>query len=342
MTRRSQPDPKPRRSSADSARVFPVTTVIPCFQAADTIARAVASALSQNRGAIRVITVIDGPCADTQRIVERLNDPRVSLVVNQTNLGAPASRNRGLGLATSPYISFLDADDYFEGDLLGPLVALMQEEKADLGFGPSVHLHPQYTRRFGPDYVDHEDAFVRWFSGIQNVNTASVAWSASYLRSIGGWDEAIRRNQDGELALRAILLGARFARSFEAAGVWVNNSGGARITSRTDNLGALIDVVDKFEKMRSDVVPDSARLFACGCRLRRIAMLAYRAGDLGVAAEAMARRRRLGFPDPKFDTDRLMAALANPLSPKQREAAWRAASRVKGWLVGNRRAGAQR
>ena len=40
-------------------------------------------------------------------------------------------------------------------------------------------------------------------------------------------------------------------------------------------------------------------------------MLAYRAGDLGVAAEAMARRRRLGFPDPKFDTDRLMAADPN-------------------------------
>jgi hypothetical protein len=175
---------------------------------------------------------------------------------------------------------------------------------------------------------------VRWLHGIQNVNVHSVAWSTAYLRSIGGWDETVRRNQDGELALRAVLLGARYACSFEGAGVWVNNEGGQKITTRTDNLGALIDVVAKFEIMQSKVVSDEARLGACACQLRRIAMRAYREGELQVAADAMARRRRLGFVDPRLDPEKIIALALKPLSSKKRTAAYRLASLLKKRLVG--------
>jgi hypothetical protein len=168
------------------------------------------------------------------------------------------------------------------------------------------------------------------------VNTASVAWSTRYLRSIGGWDEAITRNQDGEVALRAILLGARYACSFEGAGVWVNNEPRPRITARTDNLGALVDVVAKLEAIRSDVVPDEVRLGACACQLRRIAVRAYREGNLDVAAHAMERRRNLGFPDPRFDTEKFFANLLGPLSLRQRAAAYRGASRLKNAVSGRR------
>lgn len=306
-----------------------ITTVIPSFEAAATIERAVGSALAQNDGNIEVIVIVDDGCDETQRLLDGLGDARVAVLVNGTNLGAPASRNRGLARVTTPYVSFLDSDDYIEGDLLGPLVTRMRSEQAQIGFGPSVHLHWGEPRRLQPDFRDHEDVFVRWFSGIQNVQTASVAWSTDYLRSIGGWDESIRRNQDGELALRAILLGARFTCSSEGAGVWVNNDSSARITRRTDNLGALIDVVAKLEKMHSEVVSDSARRSACAAQLRRVAKVAYRAGELSVAADAVAYLRRLGFPPPRIDLERLMAKALQPFSTRQRRAAWIFAHQVR-------------
>ena len=311
-----------------------ITTVIPCFAAASTIGRAVRSALTQNGGDIRVIAVIDDGCPQTRRALEDLGEPRITILVNGSNLGAQASRNRGLAKVTTCFVSFLDSDDYFEGDLLGPLLEQMRSKRADIGFGPTVHLNSAGARRHAPHYRDHEDVFVRWFSGIQNVHTASVLWSTEYLRAIGGWDEAIRRNQDGELALRAILLGAHYACSFEGAGIWVNNEERPRITARSDNLGALIDVVAKFETMHSDVVSDDARLRACACQLRRIAMRAYREGELQVAADAMARRRRLGFVGPVLDPEKIIALALKPLSSKKRTAAYRLASLVKKRLVG--------
>lgn len=306
-----------------------ITTVIPSFEGAPTIERAVTSALAQNGGQIDVIVVVDDACDKTRRILKELGERRVKVIINETNAGAPASRNRGLAEVTTPYVSFLDSDDYIEGDMLGALIGRMRAQQAQLGFGPSVHLNWGKPRRLNPDFRTHEDVFVRWFSGVQNVQTASVAWSTDYLRSIGGWDENIRRNQDGELALRAVLLGARFACSFEGAGVWVNNDSSARITRRTDNLGALIDVVAKLEKMHSEVVSDSARLKACAAQLRRVTKVAYRAGELSVAADAVAYLRKLGFPPPRIDLERLMAIAVRPLPARQRRAAWLLAHQVR-------------
>lgn len=324
----------PSHPNRNSERL--ITTVIPSFEGAPTIERAVTSALAQNGGRIEVIVVVDGACDETQGILEDFGDPRVKILVNERSVGAPASRNRGLAEVTTPYVSFLDSDDYVEGDLLGPLLERMQSERAQLGFGPSIHLNWGEPRRLEPDFRDHEDVFVRWFSGIQNVQTASVGWSTDYLRGIGGWDESIRRNQDGELALRAILLGARFTCSFEGAGVWVNNDSSARITRRTDNLGALIDVIAKFEKMHSEVVSDSARLGACAAQLRRVAKVSYRAGELAVAAEAVAYLRRLGFAQPRVDLERLMAIAMQPLPARHRRAAWVFAHQVRKTLAPRR------
>lgn len=306
-----------------------ITTVIPSFGGAATIHRAVSSALAQNSGDIHVVVVIDDACRKTQRVLQELRDARVRILVNDTNIGAPASRNRGLAEVTTPYVSFLDSDDYIEGDMLGPLVAQMRFEQAQIGFGPSIHLNWGKPRRLQPDFRNHEDVFVRWFSGIQNVQTASVGWLTDYLQSIGAWDESVRRNQDGELALRAILLGAHFTCSTEGAGVWVNNESSARITRRTDNLGALIDVVTKFERMHSEVVSDPARLRACAAQLRRIAKVAYRAGELSVAADAVAYLRRLGFRPARPDLERLMAMAVRPLPARQRRAAWVVAHQVR-------------
>jgi glycosyltransferase involved in cell wall biosynthesis len=274
-----------------------ITVVVPAYHSASTIRGAISSALTQNHGNVEVIVVVDDELPDTPDCVEQMGDERVSVVVNARNMGAPASRNRGLRLARHPYVVFLDADDYYRGELLGPLVRLMSDEEAVIGFGPSLHWSPAagYTRLFVPDYRDHEDVFVRWFGAINHVAINSVVWSTEHLREIGGWDESIQRNQDGELALRAILLGSPFVNSAEGAGVWVDDQAAARITTRTDNLDSLLLVNEKLLAIRSNVVDRTVQVEACAANYLRIAWQCFYAGRDCAGREALERSRRLGF-----------------------------------------------
>jgi hypothetical protein len=133
----------------------------------------------------------------------------------------------------------------------------------------------------------------------------------------------VLRNQDGELALRAMLLGARFAQSTSGAGVWCNHSGPSRISERTDNLGALLDVVDKLARISSQSVPGSVRRKAAASHLHNIALRAYRVGQDEVGDEAMRRRRALGYADSQGSLTCRAAVALRALPRGPRSLMWR-------------------
>lgn len=290
-------------TEVEPSATFPATAdisvVIPAFDASATIARAVTSALAQADGRVRTIVVIDDNCRTTENILTAMRDPRIAIERNVCNLGAPKSRNRGLAMTTTPYVTFLDGDDFYHGDFLGPLIRKMQSESADIGFGPSVWWSPQrgieHVRI--PAYRNQEDVFVQWLGRQINVNTASVVWKTDFVRQIKGWDESIGRNQDGEIALRAMLLGAHFAQSQEGAGVWTNDRSLQRITTRTDNLESLLAIVDKLLAIPSKVISHQAKTAACSNYCLMIAHLGYSNDQDEIGDLALAQRLALGVAD---------------------------------------------
>lgn len=98
-----------------SVSTVDVSVVIPCYNAADTLSRALGSVASQSRHPVEVIVVNDGSLDNVREVVDeaqRMNPPyRIQLVERQTNSGAAAARNLGWELATARFIAFLDADD---------------------------------------------------------------------------------------------------------------------------------------------------------------------------------------------------------------------------------------
>jgi glycosyltransferase involved in cell wall biosynthesis len=288
--------PGPANACEGGSAAALITVVIPCYCAESTIDRALDSALAQCGGKLALVAVIDDLSAATKKRIEERRDPRIRVLMNDSNLGSPASRNRGLAATATPFVAFLDADDFYEGDLLGALVEKVRSDGAQLGFAPSAHWDPEsgYTHYFVPNYRDHEDAFLRWTSGTGNLNNSSLIWSTDYLRRIGGWDESIRRIQDAELALRAILLGVRFTTSTSGASVWFNDRKAARISTGTKNIASMFHAVDKLQAIPSATVADSVRRDGLARLLHLIADVAYRAGEDKIGAEAMERRRALG------------------------------------------------
>ncbi|TFY98702.1 glycosyltransferase family 2 protein [Ramlibacter rhizophilus] len=86
------------------------TVVMPLYNKGRYVQEAVRSVLRQATPVSEVIVVDDGSADDGPSQVESLRDPRVRLV-RQLNAGVAKARNRGIDLASSEWVAFLDADD---------------------------------------------------------------------------------------------------------------------------------------------------------------------------------------------------------------------------------------
>lgn len=89
-----------------------VSVIIPAYNAAGTIRRAINSVLAQMTPAAEVIVIDDG---STDDLASALADYDNSVTLIRTsNGGAASARNVGIERATGEFIAFLDADDYWE------------------------------------------------------------------------------------------------------------------------------------------------------------------------------------------------------------------------------------
>lgn len=90
-----------------------VSIIMAAFNAADTIAAAVASVQSQSYAGLELLVVNDASSDATVAIVDELarNDRRVHVIHSDGQAGAAGARNLGLAACTGEYITFHDADD---------------------------------------------------------------------------------------------------------------------------------------------------------------------------------------------------------------------------------------
>jgi glycosyltransferase involved in cell wall biosynthesis len=87
------------------------SVIIPAYNSAATLTRAVESVLAQSWPAHEIIVIDDGSIDDTLCVARGFGD-RVR-VIHQPNAGVSTARNRGAEAATGDWLAFLDADDWY-------------------------------------------------------------------------------------------------------------------------------------------------------------------------------------------------------------------------------------
>lgn len=102
-----------------------VSVVIPLYNKADDVSRAVLSVLAQSVSDFELIVVNDGSTDGGETVVARLEDPRIR-IVNQRNAGDGAARNRGVLEASGELIAFCDADDEWMPAFLETVIRLAE------------------------------------------------------------------------------------------------------------------------------------------------------------------------------------------------------------------------
>jgi len=190
-----------------------VSIIIPAYNQAAFLGRAIGSALSQTHPDVEVIVVDDGSTDNTAEVAAPFGGHPNFKYVRQENTGLPGARNRGLAEAVGDYVCFLDSDDYFAPEKVARQAQRL-DENPELGFVycdiVTVDLHDKpVAEQFSVGKV------ARALSGniFQSLMLGgyfpphTVMIRRSILSELGGFDPELGGHADYELWLRVSAAG---------------------------------------------------------------------------------------------------------------------------------------
>ncbi|RLA07737.1 MAG: glycosyltransferase family 2 protein [Gammaproteobacteria bacterium] len=106
-----------------------VSVIIPVFNRATIIVRAIDSVLQQTLSANEIIIVDDGSTDNlSQTLKQKYSNVKTIKILHQKNQGVSSARNNGIKKATSDYIALLDSDDRWHKDKLSKQVAKIKDD----------------------------------------------------------------------------------------------------------------------------------------------------------------------------------------------------------------------
>lgn len=284
--------------------------IIPCFNGERFIRRALDSVRAQTLRPAEVFVVDDGSTDGTLAILAA--EYPEARVISQANGGVSKARNAGVRAATSRYVAFLDADDWWASRKIEVQVASMRANpdatanytgisQVSAGTGEESTEHHVDVRTLWPR--------LRWCS--PGIPPSSVMMTREALTRLGGFTEGLRVCEDWELWFK-VVRGGRFVVSPEPLTYYRLSTGG--LSGNADVMfRSFLEILDR-------LLLDELTGWKRGVWRRRIvsyqayksALTARGAGDRATERRYMGLSLRT-WPSPFWIGDRGRAALVTYL-----------------------------
>lgn len=168
-----------------------ISVIVPIYNACKHLRPALDSILAQTFKEIEIICVDDGSTdtsLDMLKIYQKM-DNRIR-IITETNAGPGHARNNGLKRARGKYVAFLDADDFFEPEMLEKLYNLAEENDLDI----AITRYDIYDNKKGKFTANIESEHGKIFDGgaVTSKNeypdyilesTTGAAWNKLFKKS---------------------------------------------------------------------------------------------------------------------------------------------------------------
>ncbi len=220
----------------------PFSVVIPSYNRAALVGRAIESVLAQTHAPREILVVDDGSTDDTAaRLVEYADRVRI---VRQSNLGGAAARNRGVELATCKWIAFLDSDDLWLPDHLERVAIAIESTGGGAGFyfrdvDRNAADGGGHLWEAGGFSIDDEFEFVEdgsdWaLRPLQPMMLQSAVFDRAAYLEVGGLDRRLTRRHDTDLFFKMSLNRPVCAVRGAGCEFTADDDTGARLTRKHD------------------------------------------------------------------------------------------------------------
>lgn len=185
-----------------------ISVIIPTYNRAHLIARAIKSVLSQSYQDIELIIIDDGSFDNTEMIIKQFqeSDKRIKYIIHDKNKGGSAARNTGIKAANGEYIAFLDSDDEWLLEKLERQMRIFESSSPETGIvytgiiyidemNEDNNLKYTIPKKRGSIY---EDLLVNNWVG----TTSTIMIRKECFEKSGLFDESLPGCQDWEMWIR--------------------------------------------------------------------------------------------------------------------------------------------
>jgi glycosyltransferase involved in cell wall biosynthesis len=180
-----------------------ISVIIPTYNRAGTLERAITSVFQQTLAPKELIVVDDGSTDETPQLLDRLGEAFTFKVIRLQNSGVSAARNKGVEQSTGEWMAFLDSDDewlphklerQWECILENPSLSVFHTDEFWVRNGKSVPVPVKYSKSGG-------DIFKKSLA-VCAMCPSSVLIRKELFKSLGGFDVHFPVCEDYDLWLK--------------------------------------------------------------------------------------------------------------------------------------------
>jgi glycosyltransferase involved in cell wall biosynthesis len=242
---------------------YTVSVVIPAYNIAEYVGRAIESVLAQRRKADEIIVVDDGSTDGTAQAIKKYL-PQVKYI-HQENRGLAGARNTGIRNSTCDFVAFLDGDDEWLPDFLDKHLSLLARNPslvwsssnyysvlhAEGRQAPIIETAKAVKALNGNEYFP--DFFAAYAMGIVGLPDTMVM-RRDIVMDAGMYDESLRFAEDWDMWMRVAYRWPRIGYVAEPMALYNLDRPGSLMfaTPNAEKMRTNCDLMDKHIKLASE------------------------------------------------------------------------------------------
>lgn len=184
-----------------------VSVIIPTYNRAHLLGRAIRSVLNQTYQDFELIIVDDGSSDNTDEVVKSFNDVRVRYIKHKKNRGGAAARNTGIKAARGKYIAFQDSDDEWLPEKLEKQMKVFLDAPPEVGVVYTdmqrINEDGRTTYWYSPEVISNELVNPKTLNyQVMGLGIQTAVIRKNCFDKVGIFDERFPRFIDLELFIR--------------------------------------------------------------------------------------------------------------------------------------------